>query len=142
MTGKTDYDIFPSLSADGYRRADREVMTGKRPLEFEEVVIHGGQRRTYMSVKFPLYRADQTPYALCGISTDITDRKHAEEALRRYNTELEQFAFVAAHDLQEPLRTVKNFAQLVDKRYCPILDKDGQEFLGYIVCGSGTNVDS
>ena len=134
LAGKTDYDLFPGGSADGYRRADREVMSSLQPLEFEEVVVQNGERRTYMSVKFPLFRADETPpYALCGISTDITDRKHGEEALRRYNRELEQFAFVAAHDLQEPLRTVKNYAQLVSKRYSETLDTDGQQFLGFII---------
>jgi PAS domain S-box-containing protein len=136
VTGKTDYDLFPGSSADGYRRADREVMGTQMAHEFEEVVVQDGERRTYMSVKFPLFRADKTPpYALCGISTDITDRKHGEEALRRYNRELEQFAFIAAHDLQEPLRTVKNYAQLIEKRYSETLDSDGRQFLGFIVSG-------
>ena len=135
LAGKTDYDIFSSSSADGYRRADQEVMSLQKPLEFEEAAVHNGERRTYMSVKFPLFRGDRTPYALCGISTDITDRKHAEQALRRYNAELEQFAFVAAHDLQEPLRTVKNYAQLIDKRYSQNLDTDGKQFLGFIISG-------
>jgi PAS domain S-box-containing protein len=135
LAGKTDYDIFSSSSADGYRRADQEVMSLQKPLEFEEAAIHDGQRRTYMSVKFPLFRGDRTPYALCGISTDITDRKQAEQALRHYNTQLEQFAFVAAHDLQEPLRSVKNYAQLIDSRYSQKLDTDGRQFLGFIISG-------
>ena len=88
-----------------------------------------------MSVKFPLFDSARIPYALCGISTDITERKNAEHALRRYNAELEQFAFIAAHDLQEPLRTVKNYAQLLAKRYASALGQDGHDFLGFIISG-------
>jgi light-regulated signal transduction histidine kinase (bacteriophytochrome) len=69
------------------------------------------------------------------MSTDITERKAAEEAMRKYNAELEQFAFIAAHDLQEPLRTVRNYAQWLERRYSATLDNEGLEFLGYIVGG-------
>ncbi|MGH9627397.1 MAG: ATP-binding protein, partial [Bryobacteraceae bacterium] len=71
-----------------------------------------------------------------GTATDIDDQKRTEEALRQANHDLEQFAFSASHDLQEPLRNVAIYGQLLKKRYGTKLDADGDEFLGYIVEGA------
>ena len=60
---------------------------------------------------------------------DFTDRKRAEEALKRSNRELEQFAYVASHDLQEPLRAVVGFLQLLQNRCGGQIDEKGRHYI-------------
>ena len=83
ITGKTTHDIFPEGMANVLRDQDQQVLAAMAPLEFEQNLLQNGEPHTYISVKFPLLNAAGVAYAVCGISTDITERKRAELALRK-----------------------------------------------------------
>ncbi len=67
-----------------------------------------------------------------GSNTDIHEQKEKEEELRRANRDLEQFAYSASHDLQEPIRNVAVFSEIVSRRYGRVLDDEGHQFLEFL----------
>jgi len=81
ILGKTDAEILPASTAEIIRDHDRKVLEAGRPMEWEEEVPQSDGLHTFLSVKFPLGEGT-APRALCGISTDITERKHTERAQR------------------------------------------------------------
>ncbi|MSP62738.1 MAG: PAS domain S-box protein [Myxococcales bacterium] len=100
IIGRTDYDVFQPAMADAFRANDVRVLANRAPLVMEEIAPHDDGVHTYISTKFPLFDGGGTPYAVGGISTDITDRKRAEEALAERNERLDEAARSerAAHD--------------------------------------------
>jgi PAS domain S-box-containing protein len=91
MVGKNDYDLFPQEQADYFVAQDRQVLAEKRLIDFPEEPIQTRHRgvRTLHTLKVPILDTDGRPQYLLGISEDITERKRAEEALRRAHDELE-----------------------------------------------------
>ena len=84
IRGKTDYDIITRDRADLYRAHDRQVMATGQPILVEETaLLADGQEHIFLASKFPLFDADGKPYAVCAISVDITDRRRAEQSIRK-----------------------------------------------------------
>ncbi len=100
-----------------------------------------GTERILRTVTFPI-AVDDGGFAIGSTTRDVTARRRVEEQLgyyaaqlKRSNQELEQFAYVISHDLREPLRTVKGFLELLERRYGDELDQQGGEFIDYAVEG-------
>jgi PAS domain S-box-containing protein len=81
ILGRQDEAIFPPDLVERFRHNDLRVLREGRSIQFEEVADFGDGPRTYLASKFPLFDADGEAYAVCGMATDITDRKRLEEAL-------------------------------------------------------------
>jgi len=129
ILGKTDAEIFIPEMAKAFRENDLRVIALGESLVAEELAPQVDGTHTYLSVKFPLKDASGRIHAVGGIATDITERKRGEEELLRSNRELEQFAYVASHDLQEPLRIVISFLQLLERRYKAQLTSEAIEYI-------------
>lgn len=87
LVGKTDYDVFPKDTADAFRAVDEQVLAADTAVQMEEVAPLDDGPHTYISNKCPLFDSEGKVYALCGISTDITERQRSE---RRQQQQLRQ----------------------------------------------------
>ena len=96
LLGKTDAALFPAPVAETIREHDRKVLAAGAPMEWEEEVPLADGQHTFLSVKFPLGE-DPAPRSLCGISTDITERKQAERA-QRFLAEVSRKLMVLGYD--------------------------------------------
>ena len=143
ILGKTDFEIFPEIALQ-HRQSQLIVIEKGEAVDFEETYYdNDGNYRIYTAIKFPLFDANGKIYATCNISSDITERKQAEEnmvkimeEIKRANTELERFAYICSHDLQEPLRTINSFCQLLEKQLGGKLDERAQHYIQFITEGA------
>jgi len=116
VIGKTDYDLFSKEVADAFRLSDRRALEAGAPVELEEVGSHEDGIHTYIANKFPLFGAQGVPYAVCGFSTDITDRKRLEEGLRQAQ-KMESIGTLAggiAHDFNNILGIILGYVSRLE----------------------------
>jgi predicted ATPase/signal transduction histidine kinase len=124
----TDHDFLPSEIADQITANDREVFDTGKSIIFEESIPLRDGIHSYVSVKFPLRNAEGLIYAVCGISTDISELKRIQEnlgrkteeltvaneelqdinsMLKRVNSDLDYFVYTASHDLKLPIANME-----------------------------------
>jgi len=134
VIGMTDYEIWPQDFADNITSNDKEVLTSGKAITFEEIVPHKDGQHTYVAVKFPVRDPSGKPYAICGIATDITERKRSEEEIRQLNigmedtireliktnADLDNFIYAASHNVKGPAASLEGLINILDlKLYKP-----------------------
>ncbi len=143
LLGKSPFDLFEKTIADDIRAHDVAILASPGPMTLEEVAPMHGEPRTFVSVKCALRGADGIAYAMCGVSTDITERKRDEERsaalnaslecrtaeLVTANQELEAFSYSVSHDLRAPLRHIAGFGEMLQRRVGPALDPVSGRYL-------------
>ena len=121
LLGKAEDEFFPREIAQTSQANDREVLATGRPGEWEEVSLQEDRLHTFLSVKFPLCDARGAPYAVCGISTDISERKLGQ---RR-----DEFISMASHELRTPLTSLQGYTDLL----LLLLEREGsQQAIQYV----------
>ena len=138
VEGKKESHFFPEEIARKYDATDIQVIsTGQPVINLEEPVVDRDGKVTWLSLtKLPLRDTDGKMIGMVCVSANINERKESEEKLRlaasqlqRSNNELQDFASVASHDLQEPLRKIQAFGDRLKLKCGSALSETGHDYL-------------
>lgn len=142
--GKSIAIIIPPERLDEEPRILERLRRGERVDHYETIRIRKDGTRLNISLMIsPVRDAEGRIYGASKIARDVTARVRQEkallaahESLKRANADLEQFAYSASHDLQEPLRMVATYSELLKKRYGGRLGEDADEYIGFTIEGA------
>jgi len=142
LEGKSIWEVMPALKNSEFYSKAIEAVNTKKPVHFE--YLYQANNTWYEESFYP------TEDGLSVFFRSVNSRKQSEAKLKELNkvlaknvaemassnAELERFAYVASHDLQEPLRMVSGFMQLLLKKYDPVLDEDGKKYINFAIDGA------
>ncbi|RKD97799.1 PAS domain-containing protein [Halopiger aswanensis] len=131
LEGQRPSEVFPTPVAAELEEMFAKSFDGERLVR--KIEYEGQVWRVQTA---PITDEDGTILSGMAIGQDVTERKRYERRLEASNERLEQFAYAASHDLQEPLRMVTSYLQLLEHRYADDLDDDAQEFIEFAVDGA------
>ena len=133
-------DITHPDDAERERLLVEELAAGKRTsYAIEKRTRHKDGHWVWIGLTVSLFEGEDSPQSALAHVIDITERKNAErelaetrENLERSNAELDQFAYVASHDLKEPLILLSAYARMLEEKYGDLLDEEGHTFIGHV----------
>ena len=130
VSGNITTDIFSQEVAKEISEHDQEVLDTKSPVRFETIIPNQSTTSTYLSIKVPLSDENGMPYAICGISTDITALKHMEVELRdslakerELNDLKSRFVSMVSHEFRTPLTIIYSSSEMLTNYYDRLEDK-------------------
>ena len=137
VVGKCVYPLIDKTDRPAFQALNESVFEGGAggKLEFSVTSLKGSQR-TFETYVVPLHDQEDSVIGALSATRDVTERNAVIAALRHANESLEQFAYAAAHDLQEPIRNVALYTQLLQQHYSDKLDERANEFMSVTVEGA------
>ena len=148
IIGKTDYDYFawkgksPDSADERHRYFMESVNTCKRVQYVDKIQSPSGQLRYVLRNYYPYVENGSVKYVF-GYAIDVTEMHETQDrlndtliSLETINSELEHIAYIISHDLQEPLRMVKSFIQLLELKLGPVLDDTDRQYIGFAKAGT------